>query len=156
MPKDAQSTCTGNINIDSKLNSINSYTITTTNANPQNFVFSADIYTVNHFLLCAPATGDRSVFKTEVGKKSYFTVPTLSNEQYILEIVPGISIPAADILTNTGTGVADSGISGTAADVDKAIHLAFVGAASGTQTDTIQFRAEVPFTGLTPMAPLKF
>ena len=41
-------------------------------------------------------------------------------------------------------------------DVNKAVHLAFVGAASGTNVDTIQFKAQVPFIGLTPNAPLKF
>ncbi|MFM7850755.1 MAG: hypothetical protein ACKO96_02285, partial [Flammeovirgaceae bacterium] len=63
LPKSSTNLCSGNINIDAKLNSINSYTVTTTNASPQNFIFSADIFTVNHFMLCKPAVGDQFVFK---------------------------------------------------------------------------------------------
>lgn len=141
------------------MNSINSFTINTPNASPQNFVFSADIFTVNHFLLCKPAVGPQFVYKTEVGKKSFFTVPTLSSQQYILEVIPVTSIPAATLLLGTHSGISltdPSLASGPDTDVNKAIHLAFVGAASGTNVDTIQFKAQVPFIGLTPNAPLKF
>lgn len=80
-------TCTTTISIDSTLNSINSYTVNTPNANPTNIFFSADIFTVNVGTLCTPTTIDVSpfIFLNSLGKKSFFTVPTQSQQQFIQE-----------------------------------------------------------------------
>lgn len=83
----ANNTCTSTISINSTLNSINSYTVNTPNANPTNIFFSADIFTVNVGTLCTPTTINISpfIFLNSIGKKSFFTVPTQSLQQYIQE-----------------------------------------------------------------------
>ena len=95
-------TCTSTISISSTLNSINSYTVNTPNANPTNIFFQADIFTVNLGTLCTPSTPNIAPFTfiNTLGKKSYFTVPTQSLQQYILEWpvrAVGITGAVADI-----------------------------------------------------------
>ena len=130
LPQNSNTSCS-TILIDATLNSIDTYTITTPNINPTDFFFQADIFTVNIDNLCRPtvASGDTLYSQVfTVGKKSYFTVPTQSQQQYILE--------------NANSIVADSFV------------FMFYGA-DNTNNDTILFKAELPFTGLTKGAPIK-
>jgi len=173
-------TCTSTISINSTLNSINSYTVNTQNANPTNIYFSADIFTVNIGTLCTPTTINISpfTFLNQLGKKSFFTVPTQSLQQFIQEW------PVTSIGTNGNTNanpndpnyasanpaasndnIMYAGVSPmqqqdpadptnnffTAAQ--EAVYLQYYGAVTGNN-DTILFRAEIPFLGLTVGAPL--
>ena len=74
-----------------------------------------------------------------VGKKSYFTVPTQSVQQYILEEIQGI-----DALFTTYASTLDQFLAFRlyAADIDT--------------NDTVLYKIEVPFTGLTSGSPLRF
>ena len=85
-PKNKNSTCSSTIWVNSTLNNVNTYTISTPNSNPTDFWFSADIFTVNVFTLCTPSDGTSPfTFITTIGQKNYFTVPTQSIQQYIQE-----------------------------------------------------------------------
>ena len=76
-PKNKNSTCSSTIWVNSTLNNVNTYTISTPNSNPTDFWFSADIFTVNVFTLCTPSDGTSPfTFITTIGQKNYFTVPT--------------------------------------------------------------------------------
>jgi hypothetical protein len=175
-PRNKNSSCSSNIWVNSTLNSINTYTINTPNSNPTNFWFSADIFTVNVADLCIPADGSSPfTFITTIGQKNYFTVPTQSLQQYIQEVpVPTnilANIGATDInAPNTVTvtdwpgstypGVSSANTPDPADSTNtlyagsEAVYLQYYGANTGNN-DTILFRAEIPFTGLTVGAPVK-
>ena len=85
LPQNVNTSCS-TILINATLDNINTYTLTTPNSNPTNVFFVADIFTVNVDNLCAPTDGTPfSVQKEVVGQKSFFTVPTMSLQQYIIE-----------------------------------------------------------------------
>jgi hypothetical protein len=126
------------LQVNATLNSIDTFTITTPNSSPAQFFFAADIFTVNVDQLCRTSGIPFSTQVNTVGKKSYFTVPTQSLQQYILE---DVSAPSS---------VPISPISPALSYI-----LNYYGAANGNN-DTILFKAEIPFTGLTVGAPLKF
>lgn len=126
--------------INATLNNIDSYTVTTPNGSPTNFFFVADIFTVNIDTLCRPTSGSISSQILTVGKKAFFTVPTQSLHQYILEERQNAEVPIPASFALTG---------------DRPFVFDFYGANNGN-TDTILYIAEVPFTGLTSGAPLKF
>ena len=175
-PKNRNSTCTSTLWVNSTLNNINTYTISTPNPNPTEFWFSADIFTVNVFTLCAPSDGTSPfTFITTIGQKNYFTVPTQSVQQYILEwpitntLSTGpITGPNAQDTAPTATvwpGSTYAGVSNentpdplnsanTLYAGSQAVYLQYYGANNGNN-DTILFRAEVPFLGLTVGAPVK-
>ena len=72
--------------VNATLDSIDAFTVTTPNLNPANMFFVADIFTKNIDQLCQP--GNNALLASQiftVGKKSFFTIPTQSQEQYILE-----------------------------------------------------------------------
>jgi hypothetical protein len=148
LPKTSSSACT-TISINSTLNSIDAFTITTPNSNPTNFFFEADIFTVNIDRLCVPTAASApplfSVFNT-VGQLSYFTVPTMSLEQYILQESQNAPIvtPAA------GTGFVSN-----QAYTAGGFNFEYYGAIN-KNNDTILFQTQIPFIGLTVGAPLKF
>ena len=74
------------IKVNATLDSIDAFTITTPNANPANMFFVADIFTKNIDQLCQP--GNNALLASQiftVGKKSFFTIPTQSIEQFIIE-----------------------------------------------------------------------
>ncbi len=85
LPKGSNISC-ATILINSTLNNIDSYTVTTPNTNPTSFMFSADIFTVNIDRLCNPDSTNNpiSAVFTTVGAKNFFTVPTMSLQQFIL------------------------------------------------------------------------
>lgn len=124
--------------VNATLNNIDSYTMTTPNGNPSNFFFVADIFTVNIDQLCKPTTGQISSQILTVAKASYFTVPTQSLHQYILEEPQSAITPIAELT-----------------DGDHPFVFNFYGASNGN-TDNILFITELPFNGLTPGAPLRF
>lgn len=137
LPQNTNTSCS-TILINGTLNSIDTFTVFTPNSNPTSFFFAADIFTVNLDVLC---NNDPSIkFQTQmsiVGKKSYFTVPTMSLQQYILEdSATPITVPGG-----VGSG--------------KSFNFEYYGAKNGNN-DTILFQANVPFIGLTVGAPLKF
>ena len=73
------------IKVNATLDSIDAFTVTTPNANPANMFFVADIFTKNIDQLCQP--GNNALLASQiftVGKKSFFTIPTQSLEQFIL------------------------------------------------------------------------
>ena len=93
-PQNVNTSCS-TILINATLDNINTYTLTTPNSNPTNVFFVADIFTVNVDNLCAPTDGTPFATQKEVvGQKSFFTVPTMSLQQYIIEdtVVP-ITVP---------------------------------------------------------------
>jgi hypothetical protein len=65
------------------------------------------------------------------------------------------TITSANLLANSGISPFPAAVP-VDTNADKAIYLAFVAAESGTNVDTVQFKADIPFIGLTPNAPLKF
>ena len=82
------------------LDSIDAFTVTIPNPNPENVLFVADIFTKNIDQLCQP--GNNVLLASQiwtVGKKSFFTIPTQSQEQYILEEPLG-----NQVTTPIGTG----------------------------------------------------
>lgn len=85
LPQNVNTSCS-TILINATLDNVNTYTLTTPNSNPTNVFFVADIFTVNVDNLCSPTDGTPfSVQKETVGQKSFFTVPTMSLQQYIIE-----------------------------------------------------------------------
>jgi hypothetical protein len=134
LPYGNTTSCT-QLYVNATLNSISSYTVTTPNIAPTNVFFSADIFTVNVDVLCASnITGVPTITDIDtVAKKSYFTVPTQSLEQYILE----------DDVTSPSEGLTNN---------PDAIYLGYSGIVNGNN-DTIVFRAEIPFIDLTVGAP---
>ncbi len=139
-PKTNTTSCTTMV-INATLDNIDTYTITTPNSSPTSFFFVADIFTVNIDVLCRPTDG--SQFETQmlvVGQKSFFTVPTQSLQQYIVEDTSApitASLPAA------------------ARPNVPSFNFEFYGANNGNN-DTILFQALVPFINLRVGAPLKF
>ena len=141
LPKSATTVCS-TILINSTLNSINSFTVTTPNTTPQDVLFVADIFTVNTDNLCNPGDTPFQTLKETVGQKSFFTIPTLSNQQYIVEdSTAPIDVPV----------IADN----IAAGDDDTFNFQYFGAMNGNN-DTILFQAQIPFVGVTPGAPLRF
>lgn len=123
------------LKVNATLDSVDAFTITTPNANPANVLFVADIFTKNIDQLCQP--GNNALLASQiftVGKKSYFTIPTQSQEQYILEERVGNPVT---------TPVGGS-----------SFVLMYYGAMNGN-TDTITYQAELPFNGITPGSPVK-
>jgi len=175
-PRNRNSTCASTLWVNSTLNNINTYTISTPNPNPSEFWFSADIFTVNVFTLCTPSDGTSPfTFINTIGQKNYFTVPTQSVQQYILEwpvtnilSTGAITGPNAQATAPTATvwpGSTYAGVSNentpdplnsanTLYAGSQAVYLQYYGANNGNN-DTILFRAEVPFIGLTVGAPVK-
>jgi hypothetical protein len=179
-PQNKNSLCSSTIWVNTTLNNINTYTISTPNSNPSNFWFSADIFSANVFTLCTPSDGVSPFsFLTNIGKKSFFTVPTQSIQQYIQEW-PIDTITTASITTTntdapnapggtvTATAWPGSDFAGVSYDnvpdpsaanthiyaASQAVFLQYYGANNGNN-DTILFRAELPYTGLTVGAPIK-
>lgn len=93
-PQNVNTSCS-TILINATLDNINTYTLTTPNSNPTSVFFVADIFTVNVDNLCAPTDGTPFATQKEVvGQKSFFTVPTMSLQQYIIEdTVTPIAVP---------------------------------------------------------------
>lgn len=85
LPKNANTSCS-TILINATLNNIDSYTITTPNINPSEFVFQADIFTKTLTTLCNtdPINSPLSAPIYTVGQKTFFTVPTMSIQQFVL------------------------------------------------------------------------
>ncbi len=183
IPKNKNSVCTSTLWVNATLNNINTYTVSTPNANPANFWFSADIFAKNVFEICTPADGTSPFsFLTNIGKKSFFTVPTQSIKQFIQEW-PIETITTADI---SGTATAAPNAPGGAVTAttwpgsnfpgvsiesvpdpadeagteliyaaSQAVFLQYYGAQDSGNNDTILFRAEIPYTGITVGAPIK-
>ena len=81
-----QGTGCSTLKVNATLDSIDAYTVTTPNANPANMFFVADIFTKNIDQLCQP--GNNALLASQiftVGKKSFFTIPTQSVDQNIIE-----------------------------------------------------------------------
>lgn len=169
-PKNSNSTCTSTLWINSTLNSINTYTVNTPNPNPTAIYFSADIFTSNVGTLCTPTTAGTSpyTFINTVGKKNYFTVPTQSIQQYIQEwpvTVVGIPLTTVTADPNHADNLQYAGVStysqmdpnnpttNSYSAADEAVYLQYYGANNGNN-DTILFRAEIPFQGLTVGSPV--
>jgi hypothetical protein len=111
-PRNKNTSCSSNIGVSAVLNNINTYTITTSNSNPSDFWFSADIFTVNVLTLCTPADGTSPfTFITTIGQKNYFTVPTQSIEQYIQEW------PVTNVISTAAIDGPNAQISAPTADV---------------------------------------
>ena len=152
LPKTTNTTCS-TILMNATLNNIDSYTVTTPNDNPSNIYFSADIFTKNTDQLCVPSD-DPDGYKTEMlvaGQKDYFTIPTLSDEQYILEgivdVTPASLISTALPATTIGTPIITT----------KQNSFFFSNyAVDNDNNDTVTFKTQVPFQGLTAGAPLRF
>lgn len=174
-PKNRNTSCSSTIWVNSTLDNINTYTVNTPNSNPTDFFFTADIFTVNVFTLCTPsdATVNPFSFITTIGQKNYFTVPTQSINQYIQEwpvIFPSTSTvagasepnvigaggyPGSDFPGVSSTRIPDPASAGNFLyAAGQAVYLQYFGA-NTNNNDTILFRAEVPFTGLTVGAPVK-
>ncbi len=165
LPKNSKSKCTSTIWISATLDSINTYTVNTPNANPSDFFVSGDIFTVNIDKMCPPPDGvdDRFSFLTTIGQKDYFTVPTQSQEQFILEW-PVLSTDPATATTatdpNSDGNALYSGISSentiapTLRARDAATYLQFYAANNGNN-DTVIYRASIPYTGLRAGSPIK-
>lgn len=141
LPKNTNTSCS-TILINATLDNINTYTMTTPNSNPASFLFVADIFTVNVDRLCAPTDGVTAFFTQmeTVGQKSFFTVPTMSLQQFIIED------QAAPITVPSMTAVAG---------ITRSFNFEFYAAVNGNN-DTILFQAKVPFVELRVGAPLKF
>lgn len=165
LPKNSKSNCTATIWINATLDSINTYTVNTPNANPADFFVSGDIFTVNVDKICPPPEGvdDRFSFLTTIGQKDYFTVPTQSQEQFILEWIVQSTDPATATTTtdpNSDTNAQFSGISDentitpTLRARDAATYLQFFAANNGNN-DTVIYRASVPYLGLRAGSPIK-
>lgn len=109
-PKNKNSLCSSTIWVNSTLDNINTYTISTPNPNPTDFWFSADIFVKNIFEICTPSDGTSPFsFLTNIGKKSYFTVPTQSIQQFILEWPINTLTTASIATTNTDAPNAPGG-----------------------------------------------
>ena len=85
IPKNTNTSCS-TILINSTLNNIDSYTITTPNINPSNFFFQADIFTKSLSSLCNsdPINSPLSTQIFTSSQKTFVTVPTQSLQQFIL------------------------------------------------------------------------
>ena len=85
IPKNTNTSCS-TILINSTLNNIDSYTITTPNINPSNFFFQADIFTKSISSLCNndPINSPLSTQIFTSSQKTFVTVPTQSLQQFIL------------------------------------------------------------------------
>ncbi len=165
LPKNSKSNCSSTIWINATLDSINTYTVSTPNANPSDFFVSGDIFTVNVDKNCPPPDGvdDRFSFLTTIGQKDYFTVPTQSQEQFILEWIVQSTDPAT---ANTATdpnsdanaqfsGISDENtITPTLRARDAATYLQYYAANNGNN-DTVIYRASIPYLGLRAGSPVK-
>jgi len=102
-------------------------------------MFLADIFTVNIDKLCNANSNNpiSSVFTT-VGAKNFFTVPTMSLQQFILEQ----AVPA-------------STVSGSTTDYTGYFRFNNYATPANNNTDRILFQTSIPFIGLTSGAPLK-
>ena len=140
LPKGSNISCS-TILVNATLNNIDSYTVTTPNTSPSDFMFAADIFTVNIDKLCNPdSTNPTSSVFTTVGAKNFFTVPTMSLQQFILEqAVPTTTVSSGDTFNYAG-------------------YFRFNNYATpaNNNTDRILFQTSIPFIGLTAGAPLKF
>lgn len=147
LPKSTTTVCGSQIWVNATLTSINTYNMFTPNLSPTNFYFSADIFTLNLDVLCASLDPNVPTFSDVliVGKKNYFTVPTQSLEQYIVEDPINFADPLGSNLANVFRPAA----------LPNTIFLQYYSAKNGNN-DTILYRAEIPFTGLTVGAPIKF
>ena len=126
------------IKINATLDNIDTYTVTTPNT-ATNLFFVADIFTKNIDQLCQP--GNNQLLASQVftvGQKSYFTIPTESVEQYIIEEPVGAPVPLPN-------GIA----------AGEAFVFQYYAAENGN-TDKITYRVEIPFNGLIVGAPIKF
>ena len=85
IPRNTNTSCS-TILINSTLNNIDSYTITTPNVNPSNFFFQADIFTKSLSSLCNsdPTNSPLSYQVLTSSQKSFVTVPTQSLQQFVL------------------------------------------------------------------------
>ena len=127
------------IKVNATLDSIDAFTITTPNANPANVFFVADIFTRNIDQLCQP--GNNALLASQiftVGKKSFFTIPTQSLEQFIIE-----ERRSAPVTTPNGIPAGNA-------------FVYQVYAADNTNTDQITYQIETPFNGLTAGSGVKF
>ena len=105
--------------------------------------------------MCTPSNLPTTLpytFASEFGKKAFFTVPTQSEEQYIIEALDR----NADA-SNEGDydNVAEIEIQDKASVWPNVVYLNYYGKNNGI-TDTILYAAEVPFTSLTAGAPTRF
>ena len=134
------STSCTNIKIDATLNSIDLFTISTLNTGVTNLFFVADIFTKNIDALCQPAAGTLLASQVlTVGEKRYFTIPTESSNQYIIEESVGAPVTLPFTITP-----------------GSAFTFQYYATQIAGNTETITMRAEVPFNGLTSGAPIKF
>lgn len=147
LPKSTTTVCGSQIWVNATLTSINTYNMFTPNLSPTNFYFSADIFTLNLDVLCASTDPSIPTFSDilTVGKKNFFTVPTQSLEQYIVEDPVNFADIGGSNLANVFRPTA----------LPNTIFLQYYAAKNGNN-DTILYRAEIPFTGLTVGAPVKF
>ena len=141
--------------VNSTLNNIDSYTVTTPNTNPTSFMFSADIFTVNIDKLCNPDSTNNpiSAVFTTVGAKNFFTVPTMSLQQFIIEQpvpITTVSTGPTTLTDPTPTAFTDT------FDYTGFFRFNNYATPANNNTDRILFQTSIPFIGLTPGAPLKF
>lgn len=150
LPTSATYGCGSSIWINATLNNINSYTVNTPNTGPLNVIVSGDIFTRNIYELCTPDDLPLSLpynWANTFGKKSYFTVPTQSEEQYIIE--------APYDAARDGAAQANIFIKDVTLIEQSVVYLNYYGKNNGNN-DTILYQAEIPYTGLTAGAPTKF
>ena len=83
-----------------------------------------------------------------VGKKDYFTIPTLSDEQFAREGLIGIS-PAAFAAPTYPVGASTAALKSTGFFFSNY-------AVNNGNNDTVFFKTEIPFLNLVAGAPLKF
>lgn len=131
----ATGTC-ASISINSSLTSPSAYIVSTSNTNPNTVFFSADIFAQNIKTLCQSNDSTIPTFVDQgtVGMISLFTVPTQSNQQYI---------------------VVDQNAFNQYSVNTEPVSLSFVAMPNSGNTDLVTYSINIPFINL-PLGPTKF